>query len=156
MTEQGNSDDLAIAVARHLHANEGTSAAWNLRFVDAGEGWATCALTIREDMLNGHKIAHGGIIFALADTAFAWACNSRNVSTVAQQAQVSFLSPGRLGETLTAKAQEESVSGRTGVYSVKVTGDEGRVIAVFQGLSRTIGGPVIDQDGIDEEENSNG
>ena len=156
MVKQGNSDDLARTVALHLHTREGTSKAWDLRFIDAGEGWATCALTIREDMLNGHKIAHGGIIFALADTAFAWACNSRNVSTVAQQASVSFLSPGRLGETLTAKAQEESASGRTGVYSVKVTGDDGRAIAVFQGLSRTIGGPVINENGIEDKEKSNG
>jgi len=129
-----------------MHASEGASAAWDLKFEAAGEGWARASLKLRNDMMNGHGIAHGGIIFALADTAFAWACNSRNVKTFAQQASITFLSPGKLGETLTAEARENSIMGRSGVYDVKVNGEDGRVIAVFQGLSRAAGGAVLDDD----------
>lgn len=145
MTKLPEENALGRAVAGRLHALEGTSAAWNLRMLDAGAGWARCSMVVRDDMLNGLKTAHGGMIFALADTAFAWACNSRNVASFAQHASIAFLSPGRLGETLTAEAREDGVDGRSGVYSVKVTGEDGRAVAIFQGLSRTAGGPVIDE-----------
>lgn len=137
-------DSLAARVARRMHALEGTSGAWDLRFNGAGEGWAKCALVVREDMLNGHGLCHGGILFSLADTAFAWACNSRNVKSLAQTATISFISPARLGERLCAEAREEALEGRTGVYKAVVTGEDGRVVAVFQGLSRTAGGPVLE------------
>ncbi len=101
-------------------------------------------MTLRDDMLNGHGIAHGGMIFSLADTAFAYACNSRNESTVAQNATISFLAPARGGDVLIAEAREASRSGRSGVYQVSVKTDDGRVIAEFTGLSRITGGPVID------------
>ena len=139
-------DALARDIARTLWGLEGLSKAWGLEFDDAGAGWARCSLTLREDMLNGHGTAHGGVIFALADTAFAWACNSHNAQTVAQNASISFLSPGRLGERLTAEAREEAKEGRSGVYTVRVFGEDGRDVAVFQGLSRTVGGPVIETD----------
>ena len=151
MTKSKQKDVLAHAVASKLHSLEGTSAAWDLRLIDAGVGWATASMVIREDMLNGLYTAHGGMIFALADTAFAWACNSHNVATFAQQASIAFLSPGHPGETLIAEAREKGVVGRTGVYSVKITGEDGRLVAQFQGLSRTAGGPVIK-----EEEIANG
>jgi len=150
VTTRSKEDALARSVAERLHASEGTSKTWDLKLEDAGAGWARCSMKLREDMLNGHGTAHGGMIFALADTAFAWACNSRNVTTFAQHASISFLSPGRVGETLTAEAREDALEGRTGVYSVKVLGEDGRIIATFQGLSRTAGGPVL------EEENENG
>ena len=140
------SDALAKKIAKHLHGAENTSALWGLTFVDAGEGWARASLKIREDMLNGHGVAHGGVIFSLADTAFAWACNSRNVTTFAQGATISFLSKVEPGETLTAEAREVGAAGRAGVYNVRVTADDGRVVAVFQGLSRTGGGKVIDEE----------
>lgn len=145
MTKLPGEDALGRAVAAKLHAQEGTSAAWDLQLLDAGAGWARCSMIVRDDMLNGLKTAHGGMIFALADTAFAWACNSRNVATFAQQASIAFLSPGQPGETLTAEAREDGVEGRAGVYSVKVTGEDGRSVAIFQGLSRTAGGPVIEE-----------
>jgi len=144
-------DKIAKAVAKKLHSLEGTSRVWSLKFEGAGEGWAHASMVVREDMLNGHGTAHGGMIFALADTAFAWACNSRNVKTFAQHASISFLSAGREGERLTARAQEETAEGRTGVYTVRVTGDDGRVVAIFQGLSRTAGGAVIDETERQEE-----
>ena len=150
MAKFKNADEKGLAIAKALHARETTSAAWGLNLVDAGEGWARCSMVVRDDMLNGLNTAHGGMIFSLADTAFAWACNSRNVATFAQHASISFLSSGQPGETLTAEAREDATAGRSGVYTVRVTGGDGRVVAVFQGLSRTAGGPVIDE----EEENS--
>lgn len=140
----GEGDLLGERIARRMHELEGTSRALDLRFESAGEGWACCSMTVREDMLNGHGVCHGGLIFTLADTAFAWACNSRNVKTLAQHAAVSFLSPARLGERLRAEAREEAAEGRTGVYAVNVTGEGGRCIAAFQGLSRSVGGAVIE------------
>ncbi len=140
-------DALANKIARHMHAAEKTSAAWGVELVGAGEGWARASMKIRDDMLNGHGVAHGGMIFALADTAFAWACNARNVVTFAQAATISFLSKAEPGETLVAEAREAGVAGRSGVYDVRVTANDGRVVAVFQGLSRTGGGEVINEEG---------
>ncbi|MBY6046542.1 hydroxyphenylacetyl-CoA thioesterase PaaI [Vannielia litorea] len=109
------------------------------------EGAATLTLKVEPHHCNGHGTCHGGIIFALADSAFAFACNSRNQSTVAQQNQITYLAPGRLGETLTATANETSLQGRTGLTDVTVTGEEGRVIAQFRGLSRAIPGTLFDE-----------
>lgn len=142
------SDSDALAVARRMQSLEGTSPAWDLILEDAGVGRARVSMVVRDDMLNGFKTAHGGMIFALADTAFAYACNSRNVMTFAQHAAISFLSPGRPGERLTADAREDAASGRTGVYTVRVTGEDGRMVAVFHGLSRSAGGPIIE--GLDD------
>ncbi len=136
-------DNLARRVAETLLSREGTGPAWGVVIDDAREGYALIRMTLRDDMLNGHRIGHGGMIFALADTAFAYACNSRNENTVAQNASISFLSQAQPGDVLTAEAREISRSGRSGVYHVSVRTTEGRVIAVFTGLSRTVGGPVI-------------
>ena len=107
------------------------------------EGYARIRMQVRADMVNGHAIAHGGMIFLLADTAFAYACNSRNVSTVAQNASISFLAPAKLGDVLVAEAREASLVGRSGVYQVGVRTTDGGVIAEFTGLSRSIGGSVV-------------
>ena len=131
-----------IAVA--LHGREQTTKAWDIKLEDAGAGWACASMIVRDDMLNGHGTAHGGMIFSLADTAFAWACNSRNVKTFAQQAAITFLRPAKAGEKLVAEAKEDAAVGRTGVYTVIVSGGDGEKVAVFQGLSRTAGGAVID------------
>ncbi len=145
MPDRKDAKALALAVARKLHGLEGTAPAWGLTLEDAGPGWACAAMIVRRDMLNGLGTAHGGMIFALANTAFAWACNSRNVATVAQHASISFLSAGRLGEKLVAEAREEAAAERAGVYTVRVFGEDGRVVAIFQGLSRTKGGAVIEE-----------
>ena len=149
MGNSNNNNARSRALIKKLHGAENTSRAWDLRFLDAGEGWARCSMVVREDMLNGLRTAHGGMIFALADTAFAWACNSRNVATFAQAASISFLSPGRLGEELVAEAREDGLAGRTGVYTVTVSGGDGRTVAVFQGLSRSAGGPVFKEEEFD-------
>lgn len=135
--------ELAHHVAATLLSREGTGPAWGIEIEAADEGYARIAMTLRDDMLNGHGIAHGGMLFALADTAFAYACNSRNVSTVAQSATIIFLEPGKKGERLVAEARESSLKGRSGVYAVKVFGEDGRTIAEFQGLSRAISGTVV-------------
>ena len=136
-------DKLARQVADTLLQREGTGTAWGISIDDAREGYALIRMKLRDDMLNGHRIGHGGMIFALADTAFAYACNSRNENTVAQNASISFLAPAQPGDVLIAEAREVSRSGRSGVYQVSVKTAAGAVIAEFTGLSRTIGGRVI-------------
>ena len=136
-------DILAARIAHSMLAAEGTGPAWGVEIEEAREGYARIRMTLRPDMLNGHGIAHGGMIFALADTAFAYACNSRNLRSVAAQASIVFLDAAREGETLTAECEERALVGRSGVYDVKVTGEGGRAIAEFQGFSRSIGGTLI-------------
>jgi acyl-CoA thioesterase len=136
-------DKLARRVAETLLSREGTGPAWGIVIDEAREGYARIRMKLRDDMLNGHRIGHGGMIFALADTAFAYACNSRNENTVAQNASISFLAQAQPGETLVAEAREASRSGRSGVYLVTVRSLSGEVIAEFTGLSRMIGGSVI-------------
>ena len=141
-----SADPLADRIARHMLAAEGTGPAWGVEIEEAREGHARIRMTLRPDMLNGHGIAHGGMIFALADTAFAYACNSRNLRTVAAQASVVFLDAAREGEVLIAEAVEQALVGRSGVYNVSVRTQSGRAIAEFQGFSRSLGGPVIEED----------
>lgn len=136
-------DALARAVAEQLIEQEGTAHAWNLVLEAAAEGFARVRMAVRADMLNGHRTAHGGMIFALADSAFAYACNSRNEATVAQQASILFLAPAQEGDVLIAEAREDARVGRGGAYSVAVRTIDGSAIAQFQGLSRTIGGAVL-------------
>jgi acyl-CoA thioesterase len=138
-----STDGRAAAIAAAMLAAEGTGPAWGIEIEEAREGYSRIRMRLRPDMLNGHGIGHGGMIFALADTAFAYACNSRNVRTVAAQASIAFLAPAESGEWLVAEAQEQALAGRTGVYSVSVRGEDGRAIAQFQGISRSVGGAVI-------------
>ncbi len=114
-----------------------------LEEIDAGR--AVMGLTLEPRHMNGHGICHGGIIFALADSCFAFACNSRNQATVAQHCMVSYLAPGRVGDRLTAHATEVSQAGRSGIYDVTVTNQKGEVIAEFRGFSRTIKGRLFDE-----------
>ena len=132
-------------VARTLLEREGTSAVWGLELEEAREGYSRIAMTVREEMTNGHRTIHGGMIFALADTAFAYACNSRNVASVAQNASIIFLSPAHVGERLIAEADEIALAGRSGAYTVHVRTDDGRAVAQFQGHSRAVGGAVVEE-----------
>jgi acyl-CoA thioesterase len=135
--------DTAQAVAEAMIGKCGFSQLLGMRIVDTGPDFAKVEMTLAERHLNGFAIAHGGAIFALADTAFAHACNSGNIVTVAQQCQVNFLKPGKAGETLTATAQGRTRSGRTGLYDVTIATQDGSVIAEFRGMSRTLSDPVI-------------
>ena len=136
-------DTLADAIARHMLAAEGTGPAWCVEIEEAKEGYARVRMALRPDMLNGHGIGHGGMIFALADTAFAYACNGRNLRTVAAQASIVFLDAAQPGEVLVAEAREAALVGRSGVTHVGVRTQDGRAIAEFTGFSRSIGGPLI-------------
>jgi acyl-CoA thioesterase len=147
-----NADEIADKVARAMLAAEGTGPAWGIEIEEAREGYARIRMRLRPDMLNGHGIAHGGMVFSLADTAFAYACNSRNLRSVAAQASIVFLDAAQDGELLSAEAEVEALAGRSGVYNVRVRGEDGRTIAAFQGLSRSIGGPILtDEDSIGED-----
>ena len=139
-----NPDEIADKVARAMRAAEGTGPAWGIAIEEAREGYARVRMTLTAAMLNGHGIAHGGMIFALADTAFAYACNSRNVTTVAAQASVVFLDAAKEGDVLVAEAREVALAGRSGVTHVSVRTADGRTIAELQGYSRTLGGPVVE------------
>ena len=103
-------------------------------------GYARLSMTIRADMLNGQKIVHGGFVFTLADSAFAFACNGRNQFTVAQHCNITFLAPGYESDRLTAVAQERYFAGRSGIYDCTVTNQNGDVIAEMRGHSRTVKG----------------
>ena len=140
-----DSKDRAMRIARRMMAAEGTGVTWALELEAADEGYARVAMRLTPAMLNGFGIAHGGMIFALADSAFAYACNARNVKTVAQGGSISFLDAGRAGERLVAEARETAINGRTGIYVITVTGEDGRIIAEMQGLSRATGGPTLEE-----------
>ncbi len=109
------------------------------------EGHATLTLTVEPHHCNGHGICHGGVTFMLADSAFAFACNSRNQATVAQHNMISFVAPGRLGDQLRAEAREVSLTGRSGLYDVSVRNQEGQLIAEMRGCSRAIKGQLFEE-----------
>lgn len=129
-----------------MWATDQASQSLGMQITHVGPGTATLTMQVRADMLNGHGICHGGMIFTLADSAFAFACNTYNQLTVAQQNQITYLAPGQADETLTATATETARHGRSGTYDVAVTGGDGRQIALFRGLSRTIAGTHFNED----------
>jgi len=140
---QMNPDELANHVARKMLAAEGTGPAWGIVIEEARAGYARLSMKVRADMLNGHGIAHGGMIFALADTAFAYVCNGANHASVAAQASIVFLDRVVEGETLIAEGEEVAREGRAGVTRVAVRTADGNRIAEFTGYSRTLGGPAV-------------
>lgn len=118
-----------------LVARDRVSRALGMAVVEARPGAATVTMTVREDMLNGHDICHGGFVFTLADTAMAYAANAANQVAVAAQAQIQFLEPARKGEGLTARAAVNAARGRTAVYDITVVGGDGRIVALFRGTT---------------------
>jgi len=141
--------EIARRSADAMWADDRASRALGMDLVSVEPGRATLTMTLREDMVNGHDIGHGGLTFALADSAFAFACNSYNRRTVAAGAEIEFRRPTRLGDILVASAVERSREGRDGVYDITVTrADE--VVAEFVGRSREIGGVLFD--GEDDQE----
>lgn len=135
---------IARASADAMLARDEATKAMGAVLTDIGPGRAAMTLTVRRDMLNGHGTCHGGTLFALADSAFAFACNSRNEATVAAACSIEFLRAGREGQRLTATAVERAGSGKSGIYDVTVTDEAGDVLALFRGRSLKIGGSVID------------
>jgi acyl-CoA thioesterase len=135
-------DDLARACAEAMWKEDDASKGLGMEILQIGAGEATLAMTVKPNMVNGHGIAHGGFIFALADSAFAFACNSHNERAVAAQCNISFIRPGKLGDRLIATAREISRTGRSGIYDVRVTAGD-TAIAELRGHSRTLGGAWV-------------
>jgi acyl-CoA thioesterase len=135
-------DDLARACAEAMWKQDDASTGLGMEIVEIRSGQATLKMTVKPHMVNGQRIAHGGFIFTLADSAFAFACNTHNERVVAAEGNITFIRPGKLGDVLVAKARELSRSGRSGIYDVSVTAND-VVIAEFRGHSRTIGGTWV-------------
>lgn len=135
-------DQLARVCADIMWKEDNASSGLGMEIIDIGAGRATLAMTIAKHMVNGHGIAHGGFIFTLADSTFAFACNSYNERTVAAHCNISFIRPGKLGDRLIATAREVSRSGRSGIYDIRVTADD-VTVAEMRGHSRTIGGTLV-------------
>jgi acyl-CoA thioesterase len=135
-------DDLARACADAMWKEDDASKGLGMEILQIKPGQATLTMTIKQHMVNGHGIAHGGFIFLLADSAFAFACNSHNQRAVAAQCNISFIRPGKLGDRLVATAREISRTGRSGIYDVRVTVDD-MAIAELRGHSRTLGGAWV-------------
>jgi acyl-CoA thioesterase len=132
--------ELAEAVRDGMLAKDRATAALGMEILAIGPGTATLSMMVREDMLNGHDICHGGFMASLADSTFAFACNSYNELTVASGFAVDFLAPARLDDVLTARCIEVSKAGRTGLYDVELTNQRGERVAVFRGRSYTLKG----------------
>lgn len=138
-----NGEALARACADAMWAEDRASRGLGMALLEVGRGRAVVAMQITDVMVNGHGLCHGGFIFTLADSAFAFACNTYDQRTVAQHCAVTFLRAGKLGERLVATAVERSRSGRSGIYDVTVAREDGTVIAEFRGNSRTIDGTLL-------------
>ncbi|WP_116613740.1 hydroxyphenylacetyl-CoA thioesterase PaaI [Paraburkholderia unamae] len=142
--EQGMSpDELARAAAQAMYEADGCTRALGMELLEVRAGYARLAMAVRPEFLNGHQTCHGGMIFSLADSAFAFACNSYNVNTVAAGCSIEFLRPVLRDEVLTAEAVEQVLSGRNGVYDIRVTNRAGETVALFRGKSAQIRGNVI-------------
>lgn len=131
---------MAEHVRDGMWRNDRVAHSFGMQVEDIAPGAATLSMRVRQDMLNGHDTCHGGVISTLADTAFAYACNSHGDLTVASAFTVDFLAPARAGDLLTARSEQVSRAGRTGVYDAEVTNQHGERIAVFRGRSHTAKG----------------
>jgi acyl-CoA thioesterase len=135
--------EMAQASADAMWAEDKASRAMGMKVEKVGPGFAVLSMSVGVDMVNGHGFCHGGYIFSLADSAFAFACNSHNQRHVAQHCQISYLAPGRLGMRLVAEARERHRAERSGVYDVTVKSEAGETIAEFRGHSRSIPGMLV-------------
>jgi len=134
---------LAEATVQAMYPRDNASQALGMKILEIAPGRARMSMLVRSDMLNGHATCHGGFIFALADSTFAFACNSRNLNTVASGCSIEYVAPALRNDTLIAEAQERSLAGRTGVYDITVSNQDGKTIALFRGKSYRIRGEVI-------------
>jgi acyl-CoA thioesterase len=149
-------DEIARRSAEAMWARDDASK-WLGASLDAvGPGTATMSMTVEKHHTNGHDICHGGFIFTLADSTFAFACNSYNEVVVAQHNMISFVAPGRLGDRLTAVAREVARFGRSGIYDVRVADHGGRLVAEFRGASRVVSGSHFDEAAVLTEEKNEG
>lgn len=138
-----DADALARKCAEAMWSGDQASRQLGMRVTGVGEGWSEVTMSVREDMINGHNSIHGGIVFTLADSAFALACNSHNKASYAMSCGIDFIRPAFLGDVLTARAEEQSLTRSSGYYDVKVSNQDNKVIAHFRGRSHTRGEPLI-------------
>lgn len=138
-----NAHDLAARASAHMHATDYCAQTMGIEVQKVAPGRAELTMTVRPEYANGHGMCHGGVISTLADTAFAHACNSANRKSVAQRFAIDFIRPALVGEQLTAVGEEQSRGKLTGIYQVKVTNPSGKLVAIFNGTSFEVGGPVI-------------
>lgn len=134
---------IAEAASRAMHERDHAAHHLGIAVTEIKPGFARLTMAVKQTMVNGHDICHGGMIFTLADTAFAHACNSYNFNTVAAGCSIDYLAPARLGDMLSATAQEQILSGRTGIYDIVVTDQHDKTIALFRGKSARIKGELV-------------
>jgi acyl-CoA thioesterase len=146
MPQTSREQRLAAAVGRAMLAQDNASRALGMVLEEVGPGQARMRMMVRDDMINSHDLCHGGLIFALADSSLAFACNARNRITVVAAAEIQFISPARMGETLLAVARERASAGRSGIYDVEVTdAATGRLVALLRGRAQRIDGTIVDE-----------
>ena len=141
---ENTADETARRVADWMYENDPATRALGMKVEQVAPGYARLRMKVRADMLNGHGTCHGGMIFSLADSAFAFACNSGNTLTVAQSCDISFVNPAREGDELVATCEERFQRGRSGIYDTAVATFDGTPVAFFRGKSRTLGGALIE------------
>ncbi|MBB5468270.1 acyl-CoA thioesterase [Paraburkholderia sp. Clong3] len=141
--DQMTADELARATAAAMYESDACSRALGLEILEVRPGYARLRMAVRDDFLNGHQICHGGLIFTLADSTFAFACNTYNINTVAAGCSIEYLRPVYGGDVLSAEAVEQTSSGRTGIYDIRVTNRAGETVAMFRGKSAQIKGNLI-------------
>jgi acyl-CoA thioesterase len=142
---ESSAERLADAVGRAMYAQDNASRALGMVLEEIRPGHARMRMAVREDMINGHDLCHGGLIFALADSTFAFACNAANQVTLAASAEIHFISPAKKGETLVAMARERASAGRSGIYDVEVSDQaSGRLVALFRGRARRMDGKIVE------------
>ncbi len=144
MTPQQTPQPIAERCAALMWADDQAARGLGLELLEVGPGMARARMTVRPDMVNGHGICHGGFIFTLADCAFSYACNGYNQRAVASGADITFLAPAQLGDTLVSVGQVRQQGGRNGLYDIEVSNQEGRMIALFRGRSSRIKGTFFD------------
>lgn len=142
--------NLASSCAQAMLERDTASQALGMRLLSTAPGCARLSMSVRADMIQGHGTCHGGYLFALADSAFAFACNSYNEATVAIGCSIDYIAPAHLGDTLSADCIEQSRSGRTGNYDVRIENQQGQLIALFHGKSYKVRGSVLAQENPNE------
>jgi acyl-CoA thioesterase len=142
--------NLASSCAQAMFERDTASQALGMRLLSVAPGAARLGMSVRAEMIQGHGTCHGGYLFALADSAFAFACNSYNEATVAIGCSIDYIAPARLGDTLSADCIEQSRSGRTGNYDVRIENQQGQLIALFHGKSYKVRGAVLTQENPNE------
>jgi len=136
-------DQLAKAVAEGIYPRDKASQSLGVEIVEAKDGFATARMTVRDDMLNFHGTCHGGVLYTLAGSVFAYVINSDNRAAVVQSGSISYTFPAQLGDVLTARAQLVSLSGRSGIYDVQITNQNDKTVALFRGQSRKVAGESV-------------